>query len=1014
MKNILRVTSLCLLLGLQSIVVSAQNGTRSGIVTDALSGAPLPGATILHKNANLELVTDKDGRFELPARSGKQRLLITMVGYQEREIVVDGDNPVRITLQPTNRQLDEVVVVGYGTQKRKDLIGSVSKINPSETKNIPTGGFDGQLQGKAPGVQITSSTGVPGEAVNIRLRGATSINADNTPLFIIDGVFVNSSSLQTLNTGGKATSPIADINPNDIATIEILKDAEATALYGSRGANGVVIVTTKRGSYSQPAKVNVDITNGWAWAPKLWELTTGPEHATLVNEWWVNTGKDNPSLNRTWENRPFRPVSEVIGGQPGRGLPEEQQTYDRLSEAFRTARLQSYDLSVSGGTKGTRYYIGGGYNKQESILRPISFDRASLKVNLDQKVGSRVQVGVSNTLSRTFRNQARAGDGPQGGLLQAALHTPTYLSPYNDAGELVGRAGFDNLTLLIKYYDVNSISLRYIGNLYADAELAPGLVFRTSLGIDYNNYDESEYWNNYLIAGSPSGLATSSISQNTSWVNEQTLTYKPRIGDNHSLAVVLGNTLQENVYKRTYLEGRGFANNSFTQISSASSITGTQNWSKNSLASFFGKFNYGFRDRYLLTASLRADGSSKFGANRKWGYFPSVGLAWRVIDEEFLKSVNQLSDLKLRVSYGLTGNQNGIGDFAALGLWTGDASYQGVAGLSPQQLANADLKWERTSQFNVGLDLGFFNNRITLEGNYYEKYTRDGLLQIGLAGTTGFSSYWSNAAEISNKGFELGIRSVNIKSRELSWTTSFNVARNINKIEKLETPLQYGSRNLILQQEGSPLYSFWLYKQLYVDPQTGNAVYEDVNKDNQITAADRQVMGSVWPKFFGGLSNDLSWRNFDLGIFFSFQYGNDTYNHNRFFGEAGGARDAARVIFKSNLKRWQQPGDITDVPRIDGINVQNYLDGGSRWLEDGSFLRLRSLTLGYSLPKQFTQRLKLDKVRFYVAGSNLFLLTRYSGPDPESSANSSQNQPGIDLGTPPQPRSVQFGLNLTL
>lgn len=1014
MRKKLWVAAFCLLLIAITTELVAQQSLLTGKVVDAVTGQPIPGVSVLRKTGNKETVTDQEGVFKIDLPTGKQRLVVSLVGYIEREFTIESGNSITIALQPANKQLDEVVVVGYGTQKRKDLIGSVSKINPAETRNIPGGGFDAQLQGKAPGVQFTTNTGVPGESVNIRLRGATSINADNTPLFIIDGVFINSSSLQTLNTGGKSTSPIADINPNDIATIEILKDAEATALYGSRGANGVVIVTTKRGSYSQPAKVSLDVTRGAAWAPKLWDLTTGPEHATLVNEWWINTGQDNPSLNRNFANRPFRPVSEVVGGQPGRGLPEEQATYDRLSEAFRTATLQGYDLSVSRGSGGTRYYIGGGYTKQESILRPISFDRASLKVNLDQKIGSKVQVGISNTISRSFRNQGRAGDGPQGGILQAALHTPTYLSPYNDQGVLVGRAGFDNLTLLIDNYDVSSISLRYIGNLFTDAELAPGLVFRTSWGIDYNNYNEAEYWNNLLVAGSPNGLATSSISQNTNWVNEQTLTFKPKLGELHALTVVAGNTVQENSYARTYLEGRGFANNSFTKISSATSIAGTEDWSKNSLASFFGKINYAFRDKYLLTASLRADGSSKFGVNRKWGYFPSVGLAWRIIDEDFLKAVDQFSDLKLRASFGITGNQNGIGDFAARGLWTGAAGYQGAAGLSPAQLGNSDLRWERTSQFNLGLDLGLFNNRISLEANYYRKYTTDGLLQIALPSTTGFNSYWSNAAEISNNGFELGLRTVNIDNRSFRWSTSFNVAQNINKIEKLAVPLQYGSRNLILQQEGSALYSFWLYKQLYVDPQTGDAVYEDVNKDNEITAADRQVMGSIWPKFFGGISNDLSWRNFDLGIFFSFQYGNDTYNHNRFFGEAGGARDAARVVFKSNLNRWQQPGDQTDVPRIDGINVNNYLDGGSRWLEDGSFLRLRNLTLGYTLPQFLVSRWKVDKIRLYVTGSNLLLFTKYSGPDPESSANSNQNQPGIDLGTPPQPRSLQFGLNITL
>lgn len=983
------------------------NAIVNGKVVNGKTKLPLGGAVVLIKGTTHEVLADENGKFNF--RTGQvlpYTLIVSHVGYETIEFVVDRPE-VEIQLQESPRELDEVVIVGYSSLKRKNLIGSVSKVNPSETKSIPAGGFDAQLQGKAAGVQITTSTGIPGEAVNVRLRGATSINADNTPLYVVDGVFINSSSLQTLNTGGKATSPIADINPSDIETIEILKDAEATALYGSRGANGVVIVTTKRGDFNQRPRVNLDISQGAAWAPPLWKLTTGPEHATLVNEWWINTGIDDPSLNRTFANRPFRPVAEG-----GRGLPEEQKTYNRLAEAFRTGRLSNYDVSLSGGSKGTKYYIGGGYNKQESILKPITFERASFKVNIDQKINEKIQVGVSNTFTRSYRNQGRAGDGPRGGLLQAALHTPTYLSPYNDQGVLVGRAGFDNLTLLLQYYDVNTTSLRYIGNLYAEAEIIPGLRLRSSLGVDYNNYDESEYWNSYLIEGSPSGLATSGITQNSSWVNEQTLSYRKKLGSAHAVGVLLGNTLQSNLYQRTFLQGTGFANNSFTKISSASTISGTQNWSKNTLASFFGRVDYALLDKYLIDFSIRADGSSKFGKDRKWGYFPSVGAAWRVKQEAFLENVDLISDLKIRASYGTTGNQNGIGDFAAQGLWGAGVSYQGNPGLSAQQLSNNELRWEKTSQFNIGLDVSLWKGRLGIEVNVYNKYTRDGLLQLALPGTTGFGTYWSNAAEISNKGFELAINSINFESKDFTWTTSLNVARNINKIEKLATPLQYGSRNLILQQEGHPLYSFWLYKQLYVDPQTGNAVYDDVNKDGRITADDRQIMGSVWPKFFGGISNNFSYKGFDLGVFFSFQYGNDTYNHNAFFGGAGGARDAARVIFADNLRRWQKPGDITDVPRIDGINVNNYLDGGSLFLEDGSFLRLRSLTLGYNLPKQWINR--IESARLYVTASNLFLVTKYSGPDPESSANSSQNQPGIDLGTPPQPRSVQVGLNVTL
>jgi TonB-linked SusC/RagA family outer membrane protein len=968
------------------------------------AGEGIPGVSIVVKGTSRGTLTNESGNYEINVDQPGAVLVVSYIGYVTREVKVGIQSTLDIKLSADQHQLSEVVVVGYGTQERKNLIGSIAKVDPTDVKSIPVGSFDAQLQGKVPGVQITSNTGVPGETVTVRVRGATSINADNDPLYVVDGVFINSNSLQTVGTGGKATSPIADINPADIESLEILKDAEATALYGSRGANGVILITTKRGKFNQKARVNLNVSHGVAKAAKLWELTTGPEHAQLVNEWWINTGKDTPSLNRTEANRPFRPVSEG-----GRGLPSEQQTYDRLNQVFRTASLKNYDLSVAGGTATTKYYLGAGYSGQESILRPIDFNRASLKFNLDQKISDKVQVGISNTFSRTFRNQARAGDGPAGGLLQAALHTPTYLSPYNENGELVGRAGFDNVDLLLQHYDVKAVSLRYIGNLYAEADLLPNLKLRSSWSLDFNNYDENEYWNTFLISGSPNGLATAANTQATTWINEQTLSYRKKFGTRHTLGVLIGNTIQSNIITGTSSTGRGFANNAFTLVSSAATTTGSSSWSKNNLSSFFSRIDYNYAGRYLIDFSIRADGSSSFGADNRWGYFPSVGGAWRVKQENFLKDVNFLSDLKIRASYGVTGNQNGLGSFAALGLWSGGSSYQGGAGIAPQQLGNPNLKWERTNQFNIGTDISFFNERLGLEFNVYSKNTSNGLLSLALPGTTGFATYRSNAAEISNKGFELAIHSVNFQGKDFTWNTSFNISQNKNKIERLENPLEYGSRSLILQQQGNPLYSFWVYKQLYVDPQTGNTVYEDVNGDGRITIADRQIVGSIWPKFFGGLTNNFTYKGFDVNAFLAFSYGNKVYNHNKFFGEGGGARDAARIIFASNNDRWQQPGDITDVPRPDGVNVNNYRDGGSRWLEDGSFLRLRSLTIGYTVPVR-----KITALRLYVTGANLFTLTKYTGLDPESSSSSGQNEQGIDLGTPPQPRSVQVGINITL
>ncbi|MDM8173556.1 MULTISPECIES: SusC/RagA family TonB-linked outer membrane protein [Olivibacter] len=981
------------------------NSTLQGQVLDSITKEPLPGALVHIEGTTHSVSTDEEGKFGfVTGQIFPYTLEISYIGYEKKKIIAS-EAKIEILLKPGFNQLNDVVVVGYTTQQRKNLIGSVTKVNPAESKDIPAGGFDAQLQGKVSGVQISSNTGVPGEAVNIRLRGATSINASNDPLYVIDGVFLNTNSLQTVNTGGKATSPIADINPADIESIEVLKDAEATALYGSRGANGVIIITTKRGNFNQKPKVALNLSQGIAKAAKLWELTTGPEHATLVNEYYRNIGQPEP----------FRPVTEVINGIAGIGLPEEQQTYDRLGEAFRTAALTNVDLSISGGAIGTRYYIGGGYNRQESTLKPISFDRLSFKVNLDQKISDRVQIGTSNTIGRTGRNQARAGDGPQGGLLQAALHTPTYLSPYNDQGVLVGRAGFDNLTLLLENYDVHSTSLRYIGNLYADIQLSSDLKFRSTFSLDYNNYDESEYWNNLLIAGSPNGLATSAIGQSTTWINEQTITYRKKVNQRHDFGILVGNTLQGSTLKRTSATGRGFASNDFKLISSAATTTSSQDWEKYNLASFFGRIDYAFDDKYLIDFSLRADGSSRFGSADLWGYFPAVGAAWRIKRENFLKNLAYLDDLKIRASYGSTGNQNGIGAFAARRLWSGiGSSYQGIPGIAPEQLANSELRWERTDQLNIGLDATLFKQALDISFNWYRKYTKDGLLPVTLAATTGYDSYTSNAAEISNKGLELALVSRNIRKTDFSWQSSFNIARNVNKIEKLENPLNYGSRDLILFQEGHPLYSFWVYNQLYVDPQTGDVVYEDVNEDGRITVADRKIMGSIWPDFYGGLTNNFTFKGFDANIFFVFSYGNEIYNHNRFFGEAGGARDAARVIFASNLDRWQQPGDITDVPRSDGVNVNNYKDGGSRWLEDGSYLRLRSLTIGYTLPKHVTDRWHLDRLRFYLQGNNLFTWTKYSGLDPEAAASSDPNEQGIDLGTPPQPRSFQLGINLAL
>ncbi|MDB4926408.1 TonB-dependent receptor [Mucilaginibacter sp.] len=985
------------------------NSNLSGTITDVITKEPLVGAVVTIKGITNSSVTDVNGKFNIvTAQKFPYIIVITYIGYETTEVIASG-TPLNVALKPTNNQLNDVVIVGYAVQEKKDLVGSISKIDAKETKDYPAASFDAQLQGKAAGVQINSNTGTSGEATFVRVRGTTSINASNSPLYIVDGVFVNNTSLQTMSMGSMTTSAIADINPDDIESIEVLKDATATAIYGSRGANGVIIVTTKRGSYNKRPTITFNTLHGLAAVDKsrMWHLVSGPENAALVNLAWINSGIDNPALNQTAANEPYRSIASG-----GRGTPEEQKTYDRLDDVFRTAVLSDYDLSVQGGNKDTKYYIAAGYTNQQATIKPVYFNRASLKFNIDQKLSNKVTIGLSNGLYRSYRNQLIAGSTPRG-IFESALLTGTNLPTNNADGTPALWGGFDNVDVLINNNFINTVSLRYIGNFYLDAEILSGLKFHSSWGMDYNNYNENQYWNDQTVVGAAptNGSATSSISQNTAWVNEQTLSYRKVLNKN-TFGVLVGNTLQSNILSNTTATGTNFPNNSYTQISSAANRSATQSWTKGNLASFFSRIDYNYASKYYLELTGRADGSSRFGKNNQWGYFPSIGGSWRIKEENFLKNVDAINDLKLRVSYGTTGNQTGINDFAAQGLWTGGAGYPDNAssgdkpGTAPQQLSNLNLKWEKTTQTSVGLDGSFVDSRINIGIDLYRKYTTNVLLQLPVPAISGFTSIYSNAGEISNKGFELLINTINIRSGAFKWETSFNISTNINKIEKLPIPIDNGFLHL---QQGYPMYSFLVYKQLYVDPQTGNAVYDDSQtKDGKTTAADKEIIGQALPKFIGGFSNNFKYHNFDASLFFSFQTGNKVYDQNRAYGENGGTR-ADRSYWTSQLTAWQKPGDITNLPRITTVGTNYTIDPTTRVLEDGSFLRLKTLSLGYTLPKPVASKLSLNSLRIYFTGSNLWLLTKYKGYDPESYFTL-----GNDFSTPPQPRSFQLGINLTL
>lgn len=1015
-------TALTAIAILISIVTSAQtnNISLSGIVVDEKTKTPLEGATVHIKGTTHEVVTDKLGDFKfITGQKVPVVYIVSFVGYQTQEFSVSETSGVQLAIKEANTQLNEVVVVGYGTQSRKSLIGAITKVDPSQTKTIPGGSFDAQLQGKTAGVQINSNSGIPGQDAFIRVRGATSIYGSNDPLYVIDGVFINTTNLQQISQQ-RTPSPIADINPSDIESIEILKDASAVGIYGSRGANGVVIVTTKKGNYQQAPKIDLSVTNGYSWVPKEreWKTTTGPLHAELINEYYTNQGATV---------LPFRALTDnPTASLAPRGLPQDQPTYDRMQYLdHQAAPLRNYSLSLHGGSKDTRYYIGAGYDSEDAIWNPISFNRASLKINLDQKIGNKVTVSTANTLSRTHRDLAFAANGGLGTLLQASLNIPTYLPIFLADGTPAKWVNFDNITYLTNNVNIKSNSLHYIGNVAIDVAILQNLKFRSSFGVDYDNYNESQYWGaNTLIGASPTnGLASSAITQSSTLVNEQTLNYNTTLGK-HTFGALVGNTLQSNEISGTSATGTNFPNSSYTLVSQAASQTAGQSWTKNSLVSFFSRINYSYNRKYFVEFSLRADASSRFAKDKRWGYFPSIGAAWNIKQENFLASAGALSTLKLKGSAGITGNQNGINDFASKGLWTAGYGYSDTTGAAeqpgtaPYQLANPDLRWEKTSQINGGLDIGLFKDKVSIELNYYYKYTNDVLLKVPVPATMGFGYYYANYGAVSNKGFEVSIASLNLQHKNLTWRTEFNISQNLNKVEKLLTPINDidASRNLVQIQEGSPLYSYWLYKQLYVDPNTGNAIFQKADGStstaNGAVATDRQIVGSTWPKFFGGLTNSFTSHNFDLNVFFTYQLGNYVWNHNRMLGETGGTLDAQRVLLASQLDRWTTKGQVTDVPKL---TKENYsIQANSRFFEDGSFVRLRAITLGYTLPKAATSSIGFQAIRLFFSANNLFLITKYKGADPETNLGGNQNLQGYDYAIPPQPRSIQFGLNVTL
>lgn len=957
----------------------------SGTVTSAGSGEPLAGVNIREQGTTTGTSTGGDGTYELTVSGPEAILVFTYIGFKPQEITVGDQRTINVSLEENIQMMEDLVVIGYGEQDRSTLTGSVSSVSSEEIENTPVAGTDQLLQGRAAGVQISTNSGTPGGGIFVKIRGTTSISGGSDPLYIVDGVPIETGNFG-LDLGGETTSALADIDPSNIESIEVLKDASATAIYGARAANGVVLITTKRGTDSAPT-IEVSSYYGFEEPVNMPDLVSGSQFEMLMNEAARNNGEAEPYAN-----------------------PQSAINTDWAETVFRTGTIRNYDLSLSGGNETVRYAISGSNFKQDGVVEPTTYNRSNARVNLDLNATDNLTMGTSITYSFSDRNRARNNDNITG-VLGGVYFLPPNLPVYQDDGSYTKFSIFENPVAAANEIDFDMNVNRLIGNVFGEYEISPGLNFRTSWSYDYNEIKEDRYNNTLTNNGAAvNGSALSTVAINTNWTGENTLNYKFNTGG-HNFSTLLGTSIQESEFERTTAEGEQFPSNDFQRIEDAAVQTSSSIGTSWGILSFFGRLQYDYDGKYLATINVRRDGSSRFGDNNQWGTFPSFALGWVPSEEPFF-NIDWMNNLKIRGSYGITGNQGGISNFQSLGLWGGD-SYTDTPGTSPEQLSNPDLKWETTTQFNIGLDIGLFDNRVTVVYDYYNKNTEDLLLAVPVPMSTGFQELVQNFGELENKGMELAIGADIIQKNNLNWNLQFNIAGNRNKITKLAAPFNVYNRDIYRYQEGYPMYSFYFHEQLGVDPETGDPIFADVNGDGTFNPnVDRKIVGNANPDFFGGITNSINYKNFDLSVFFQYSYGNDQLNWNRFFQEHGGTRNTSYL--SSQLDRWQQPGDDTMVPRMTSENYGGNLRP-SRFVEDGSYMRLKTATLGFTLPASILEKIGgISRARFYITGQNLLTFTNYGGLDPEVTATATtQLTRGIEFYTMPQARSIIGGFDIT-
>ncbi len=1005
--------------------------TITGIVRDSTSNETLVGANIrLQSDPTIGAGTDIDGAFTLSSPTTSGTLIISFVGYRTKEINFSAAGNYTILLRAESA-LDEVIVVGYGSQKKSDITGSISSTKNEEFADQPISNIAGSIQGKVSGIDIRNASGTPGAGLLVSVRG------QNNPLYVVDGIPMISESNSSISTSfdlqgnsvgnGQNISSISDINPDDIESIEILKDASAASIYGARAANGVILITTKRGKAGK-TNFSLNYYTGIQQVSRPIDFLSSEELVDLINEARLN------DLN-AYNADPTIFGEDYDSALSTNELPDSWNTGENtnwMDEIFQNAPINDIEFSASGGNEKTTFYISNSYFDQQGIVIESFYKRYSSRFNLDHKINDKFSMGEN--LSLTFSNNRRSlNDNVYTGTVTNAIGASPLMPVYEEDGSYANFEDYqaswlsDNPVLSTKEIIPGTKSFRALGSIFGEYKITQQLKFRSTWSIDYTNLSDDIFFSPLTTdAETVGGKAINSNFTQTVWLGENIFSYDRPLNNKSAINAIAGFTLQESNSDYLSISGQGFPIGTDLQdVSSAALITGGESFSSRwALVSFLGRVNYNIKSKYLFSLSARADGSSRFSPENQFGFFPAGSAGWHLSDETFWPSALFISDLKLRASYGITGDQE-IGNYQYISFWS-PVGYNGQSGVGPRNLADENLKWQTNKMLNIGVDYELWNGRVNGSLEYYKGNKTDLLSEDVIPGTTGFGSVTRNYGNIENSGIEFSANTYLIDRKDFDWSFSFNISYLHNEIIDLSTDsILISAYNDLtsthILAEGQPVGSFWGVPYEGVDPETGDPIYTDTNGDGIIDDDDAVIIGKARPDFYGGFSTNVKYKKFDLGIAATFTIGNDVYNLIRSTYQTGGWSDYGwdedyflYQVYANNSHviddRWQQPGDVTDIPRASLFNY-NYYSNSSQSIEDGSHLRIREVSLGYTIKPANTNY--YQSLRVYVQVQNAYIFTKYTGFDPEvsSTGGSAPQTAGVDYAAYPQARTYMVGFN---